>query len=62
MIWGRSIPASQEIIGISLTLFSLGKTVQTLARIVEGRPTKKDREDGWAAGTLFVSPPLQLTF
>ncbi|KAK0498852.1 SNF2 family DNA-dependent ATPase [Armillaria luteobubalina] len=34
----------------------LGKTVQTLARIVEGRPTKKDREDGWAAGTLVVVP------
>ncbi|KAG7442867.1 uncharacterized protein BT62DRAFT_935597 [Guyanagaster necrorhizus] len=34
----------------------LGKTVQTLARIVEGRPTKRDREDGWAAGTLVVVP------
>lgn len=33
---------------------SLGKTIQTLTRIVEGRPKKKDKADGWDAPTLFV--------
>ena len=32
----------------------LGKTIQTLTRIVEGRPHKSDKEDGWSATTLFV--------
>lgn len=45
----------------------LGKTIQTLTRIVEGRPHKSDKEDGWSATTLFVvivfqsDYPYQLT-
>ncbi|KAJ7461525.1 SNF2 family DNA-dependent ATPase [Mycena latifolia] len=34
----------------------LGKTIQTLTRIVEGRPRKRDKEDGWDAPTLVVCP------
>ena len=33
---------------------SLGKTIQTLARIVEGRPKKSDKEEGWSPSTLYV--------
>lgn len=35
-------------------IYSLGKTIQTLTRIVEGRPRKRDKEDGWDAPTLYV--------
>lgn len=31
---------------------SLGKTIQTLTRVVEGRAHKSDRDDGWSAATL----------
>ncbi|KZT22942.1 hypothetical protein NEOLEDRAFT_1157534 [Neolentinus lepideus HHB14362 ss-1] len=42
--------------GILADDMGLGKTIQTLARIVEGRPTKVDKKDGWAAPTLVVCP------
>lgn len=34
----------------------LGKTVQTLARIVEGVPTKAELKAGYTGGTLIVAP------
>jgi hypothetical protein len=37
---------------------SLGKTIQTLARIVDGRPKKSDKADGWAAATLCEDLPF----
>jgi SNF2 family DNA or RNA helicase len=37
-------------------LGSLGKTIQTLTRIIDGRPKKSDKAEGWAAGTLCVEP------
>ena len=39
---------------ISIIFCSLGKTIQTLTRIVEGRPTKEDRQEGYAKTTLYV--------
>lgn len=33
---------------------SLGKTIQTITRIMDGRPKKADKADGWAASTLCV--------
>jgi len=33
---------------------SLGKTIQTLTRIVDGRPKRADKEAGFAAATLYV--------
>ncbi|KAJ7286231.1 SNF2 family DNA-dependent ATPase [Mycena rebaudengoi] len=42
--------------GILADDMGLGKTIQTLTRIVEGRPRKKDKEDGWDAPTLVVCP------
>lgn len=50
MIWG--------IVYFSLSLifadifYSLGKTIQTLTRIVEGRAKKSDKDEGWSASTL----------
>ncbi|KAH9064612.1 SNF2 family N-terminal domain-containing protein [Lactarius vividus] len=42
--------------GILADDMGLGKTIQTLTRIVDGRPRKSDGEDGWAATTLVVCP------
>ncbi|KAK7038089.1 SNF2 family DNA-dependent ATPase [Favolaschia claudopus] len=42
--------------GILADDMGLGKTIQTLTRIVEGRPRKSDKEDGWDAPTLVVCP------
>ncbi|KAJ7594372.1 SNF2 family DNA-dependent ATPase [Mycena floridula] len=42
--------------GILADDMGLGKTIQTLTRIVEGRPKKKDKADGWDAPTLVVCP------
>ena len=33
---------------------SLGKTISTLTRVLEGRPTKKDKAAGWSGATLYV--------
>ena len=33
---------------------SLGKTIQTLAWIVKGRPKKSDKEEGWSLSMLYV--------
>ena len=35
--------------------FSLGKTIQTVVRIVDGPPSKEDRRNGWARSTLWVT-------
>lgn len=50
MIWGETTFVSPTFLG--LTSPSLGKTIQTLTRIVEGKPKKSDKEDGWSASTL----------
>jgi hypothetical protein len=36
-------------------LDSLGKTIQTLTRIAEGKRTEEERDAGWSATTLYVS-------
>lgn len=33
---------------------SLGKTIQTVVRIIDGPPSKEDRKKGWARTTLRV--------
>ncbi|KAJ7749566.1 SNF2 family DNA-dependent ATPase [Mycena maculata] len=42
--------------GILADDMGLGKTIQMLTRIVEGRPRKSDKQDGWDAPTLVVCP------
>lgn len=33
----------------------LGKTIQTLTRIVDGRPRRADKDDGYSASTMYVT-------
>ncbi|KAF8217682.1 SNF2 family N-terminal domain-containing protein [Mycena galopus ATCC 62051] len=42
--------------GILADEMGMGKTIQAAARILDGPPTKKDREDGWATAALVVCP------
>ncbi|KAJ6502104.1 SNF2 family DNA-dependent ATPase [Mycena sanguinolenta] len=61
-VLGRKWMADREDVtkkrygGILADDMGLGKTIQTLTRIVEGRPRKRDKEDGWDAPTLVVCP------
>ncbi|KAK7460971.1 hypothetical protein VKT23_008899 [Stygiomarasmius scandens] len=52
----RENPAEKKMGGILADDMGLGKTIQTLTRIVEGRPKKSDKEDGWSPATLVVCP------
>ncbi|KAF5348032.1 hypothetical protein D9758_010054 [Tetrapyrgos nigripes] len=52
----RENPSEKKMGGILADDMGLGKTIQALTRIVEGRPKKKDREDGWSPTTLVVCP------
>lgn len=52
-IWGKtSNTTAIRVYSSFFLLHSLGKTIQTLTRIVDGRAKKSDKEDGWAATTL----------
>ncbi|KAH9847016.1 SNF2 family N-terminal domain-containing protein [Lenzites betulinus] len=42
--------------GILADDMGLGKTISTLTRILDGRPTKKDKSAGYAGSTLVVCP------
>ncbi|KAF9078547.1 SNF2 family N-terminal domain-containing protein [Rhodocollybia butyracea] len=53
---GRENPGIKRMGGILADDMGLGKTIQTLTRIVEGRPRKSDKEDGWDPATLVVCP------
>lgn len=50
--WMTERESSKNRGGILADDMGLGKTIQTLTRIVDGRPRKSDAEDGWAAATL----------
>lgn len=52
--WMADRESEKKTGGILADDMGLGKTIQTITRIVEGRPTKKDKQDGWAASTLLV--------
>ncbi|ESK91914.1 dna repair protein rad5 [Moniliophthora roreri MCA 2997] len=52
----REDPKMKRFGGILADDMGLGKTIQTLTRIVEGRPKKSDKEDGWSPTTLVVCP------
>ena len=32
----------------------MGKTIQTIVRIVEGRAKQQDKKEGWSPATLWV--------
>jgi SNF2 family DNA or RNA helicase len=50
--WMAERESGKKYGGILADDMGLGKTIQTLTRIVDGRPRKSDGEDGWAATTL----------
>ncbi len=52
--WMSQRESGKKYGGILADDMGLGKTIQTLTRIVEGRPRKSDAEDGWVAATLWV--------
>ncbi|OCH84032.1 hypothetical protein OBBRIDRAFT_799429 [Obba rivulosa] len=54
--WMADRESGKKAGGILADDMGLGKTIQTITRIVEGRPTKKDSKAGWAPSTLVVCP------
>ena len=52
--WMSDRESGKRFGGILADDMGLGKTIQTITRIVDGRPKKKDRDAGWDATTLYV--------
>ncbi|CDO71519.1 hypothetical protein BN946_scf184910.g18 [Trametes cinnabarina] len=54
--WMAERETGKKTGGILADDMGLGKTISTLTRVLEGRPSKKDKADGFAASTLVVCP------
>ncbi|KAI0364994.1 hypothetical protein BV20DRAFT_955118 [Pilatotrama ljubarskyi] len=54
--WMAERESGKKTGGILADDMGLGKTISTLTRVVEGRPTKKDKTAGYSATTLVVCP------
>ncbi|KAF7799491.1 hypothetical protein EIP86_010726 [Pleurotus ostreatoroseus] len=54
--WMKERETGKRNGGILADDMGLGKTIQTINRIVEGRPPKSAKEDGYAKSTLVVCP------
>ncbi|KAI9068646.1 hypothetical protein FKP32DRAFT_1561262 [Trametes sanguinea] len=54
--WMAERESGKKTGGILADDMGLGKTISTLTRVLEGRPTKKDKAAGYAASTLVVCP------
>ncbi|KAI5118940.1 hypothetical protein M0805_006286 [Coniferiporia weirii] len=55
-IWMAERETGKKNGGILADDMGLGKTIQTLTRIVDGRPRKTDKDAGFAASTIVVCP------
>ncbi|THH01396.1 hypothetical protein EW145_g6925 [Phellinidium pouzarii] len=55
-VWMADRETGKKSGGILADDMGLGKTIQTLTRIVDGRPRKADKEAGFAASTIVVCP------
>ncbi|KAH8112239.1 P-loop containing nucleoside triphosphate hydrolase protein [Phellopilus nigrolimitatus] len=55
-VWMAERETGKKNGGILADDMGLGKTIQTLTRIVDGRPRKADRDAGFAASTIVVCP------
>ncbi|KAI8972436.1 SNF2 family N-terminal domain-containing protein [Trametes punicea] len=55
-IWMAERETGKKTGGILADDMGLGKTVSTLTRVLEGRPSKKDKAAGYAGSTLVVCP------
>ncbi|KAI0640403.1 SNF2 family N-terminal domain-containing protein [Trametes meyenii] len=54
--WMAERESGKKTGGILADDMGLGKTISTLTRVLEGRPTKKDKAAGYSAATLVVCP------
>ncbi|KAI0693693.1 SNF2 family N-terminal domain-containing protein [Cerioporus squamosus] len=54
--WMAERESGKKAGGILADDMGLGKTISTFTRILEGRPTKKDKAAGWSGATLVVCP------
>ncbi|CAE6538065.1 unnamed protein product [Rhizoctonia solani] len=54
--WMRERETGKKCGGILADDMGLGKTIQTLTRVVEGKPTEEDLDDGYNGGTLIICP------
>ncbi|KAF8667470.1 SNF2 family N-terminal domain [Rhizoctonia solani] len=54
--WMRERETGKKCGGILADDMGLGKTIQTLTRVVEGKPTEEDRDNGYTGGTLIICP------
>ncbi|KAG8736436.1 hypothetical protein FRC10_009318 [Ceratobasidium sp. 414] len=54
--WMRERESGRKCGGILADDMGLGKTIQTLTRVVEGKPTDEDRDEGYTGGTLIICP------
>ncbi|KAG8748924.1 hypothetical protein FRC12_013711 [Ceratobasidium sp. 428] len=54
--WMRERETGKKCGGILADDMGLGKTIQTLTRVVEGKPTEEDIDAGYTGGTLIVCP------
>ncbi|CAE6346188.1 unnamed protein product [Rhizoctonia solani] len=54
--WMRERETGKKCGGILADDMGLGKTIQTLTRVVEGKPTDDDIDDGYTGGTLIICP------
>ncbi|TBU59783.1 SNF2 family N-terminal domain-containing protein [Dichomitus squalens] len=55
-VWMAERESGKKTGGILADDMGLGKTISTLTRIVEGRPSGKDKKAGWSGSTLVVCP------
>lgn len=55
-IWMKERESGKAAGGFLCDEMGLGKTIQTVVRIVDGRPSKEDRKAGWANATLVICP------
>lgn len=51
-LWMKERESGKKLGGILADDMGLGKTIQTLTRIVDGRPRKSDKDSGYSATTL----------
>ncbi|KAB5589431.1 SNF2 family DNA-dependent ATPase [Ceratobasidium theobromae] len=54
--WMRERETGKKCGGILADDMGLGKTIQTLTRVVEGKPTEEDHDAGYTGGTLIICP------
>lgn len=52
MTWGLFLPSEFVLVLTYACHGSLGKTIQTITRIIDGRPSRKEKKSEFSATTL----------